>query len=61
MNQNRVPLDVSAAINRIMARVELGETEVVPLAEANGRYLAEDLIADHPVPSFNLDRGQTAG
>ncbi|WXB94867.1 gephyrin-like molybdotransferase Glp [Bacillus sp. FJAT-52991] len=30
-----------------------GKKELVPLASAYGRFLAEDLIADHDVPSFD--------
>ena len=53
MFENRKPIDVTEAIQRIIQKSTEGEIEIVPLAEAVGRYLAEDLIADHPIPFFD--------
>lgn len=36
-----------------MGFAEQGLKELIPLEVAYGRILAEDLVADHDVPSFN--------
>ncbi|WP_035177455.1 molybdopterin molybdotransferase MoeA [Alkalihalobacterium bogoriense] len=51
--EERKPIDVEQAIHKIMERTKQGETEMVSIDEAMGRYLAEDVVADHPVPSFD--------
>lgn len=51
--QERRPIDVEEALNKIEQYARQGETETVTLFEAHGRYLAEDLIADHPIPFFD--------
>ena len=53
MVERRSPLAVKEAIERVMRYSVLGEREQVPLRESYGRFLAEDLIADHPVPPFD--------
>lgn len=52
MKFNREIITVPEALARIMPRVGPGTAEAVPLEEAFGRRLAEDLHADHPVPHF---------
>ncbi|MGG3797769.1 molybdopterin molybdotransferase MoeA [Metabacillus fastidiosus] len=51
--EKRTPLAVSNAINKVMAFSLAGEYETVSIHESYGRYLAEDLIADHAVPPFD--------
>lgn len=53
MVEKRTPIQVTEAIEKVMERVKEGKTEKVPLPLADGRYLAEDIIADHPVPFFD--------
>jgi molybdopterin molybdotransferase len=53
MVEKRTAIQITQAIEKIMERVKEGETEKVPLPLADGRFLAEDLIADHPVPFFD--------
>ena len=53
MVERRSPLAVKEAIERVMRYSVLGEKEQVSLRESYGRFLAEDLIADHPVPPFD--------
>ena len=53
MVERRRPLAVKEAIERVMRYSVLGEKEQVSLRESYGRFLAEDLIADHPVPPFD--------
>lgn len=51
--ESREAIPVQTAINKIIQHVNLGNEERVDLTEAEGRYLAEDLVADHPVPFFD--------
>lgn len=53
MVEIRKPISIEEAIQRIMNEVKRGETEIVTLEEADQRFLAEDLIADHPIPFFD--------
>lgn len=53
MVEKRTPIPVMEAIQKVMKFAKEGEAEVVPLEEAYGRYLAEDLRADHDVPPFD--------
>lgn len=46
----RKPISIEEAIGRVIQEAKVGLTETVPLLEAEGRFLAEDLIADHPIP-----------
>src|SRR3972149_3242363 len=45
-------LSVTEARARILERFRPLETETIPLAQAAGRVLAEDVIAAQPVPPF---------
>lgn len=53
MVERRVSISVSEAIERVMEKAVVGAVEVVPIRESYGRYLGEDLIADHDVPLFD--------
>jgi molybdopterin molybdotransferase len=53
MVEKRTPIQVKDAIDKIMVKVKQGETENVALSLADGRYLAEEIIADHPIPFFD--------
>lgn len=53
MTLHRKPISVSEALKRIESRMTPGISERVPITEAVGRYLAEDIIADHAVPPFD--------
>ncbi|MGM7720151.1 molybdopterin molybdotransferase MoeA [Metabacillus sp. Hm71] len=53
MVEKRKPLAVSEAIHKVLRYSVKGESESVSLTESHGRFLAEDLIADHPVPPFD--------
>jgi molybdopterin molybdotransferase len=53
MLEKRNPIPVAEAIQKVMLYAREGEKERVPLTEAYGRYLAEDLYADHDVPPFD--------
>ncbi|WP_281975132.1 molybdopterin molybdotransferase MoeA [Halobacillus litoralis] len=53
MSLHRKPLLVSEAVHKVMAHRKNGRTETVELSEADGRILAEDLRATHPVPPFD--------
>src|SRR5690625_3903907 len=49
----RTPISITEAVQKVMGHVSSGETETVPLRKAHSRYLAEDLVADHPIPMFD--------
>ncbi|EZP78786.1 molybdenum cofactor synthesis protein [Parageobacillus genomosp. 1] len=53
MLEKRTPIPVTEAIERVMKYAREGEAETVRLEEAYGRYLAEELRADHDVPPFD--------
>ncbi|MET3507213.1 molybdopterin molybdotransferase MoeA [Halalkalibacter oceani] len=53
MVEIRQSIPVDEAIRRIMERVKTGATERISLAEAQGRSLAEDIVASHDVPFFD--------
>ncbi|AKU27360.1 gephyrin-like molybdotransferase Glp [Geobacillus sp. DSP4a] len=53
MVERRTPIPVAEAIDRVMRYAGVGEEETVPLRQSYGRYLAEDLRADHDVPPFD--------
>ncbi|ANB59789.1 molybdopterin molybdotransferase MoeA [Anoxybacteroides amylolyticum] len=53
MIEKRTPIPVMEAIRKVMQFAKIGEKEFVALEEAYGRYLAEDLCADHDVPPFD--------
>lgn len=49
----RQPITVEQAIEKVMAYKSNGLQEQLALCDAFGRYLAEDVYADHPVPPFD--------
>jgi molybdopterin molybdotransferase len=59
MVEKRTPISVPEAVGKVMKFANFGEKELVPLVESYGRYLAEDIIADQDIPSF--DRSQYDG
>jgi molybdopterin molybdotransferase len=53
MMEKRKPIAVKDAIEKVLNYSSLGQIEHVALQESYGRFLAVDLIADHPVPPFD--------
>ncbi|MEH7235493.1 molybdopterin molybdotransferase MoeA [Bacillus sp. JJ1562] len=53
MVERRTPIPVPEAVSRVMEFAGSGEKEVVPIEASYGRFLAEDVIADHDVPHFD--------
>lgn len=53
MIEKRIPISVGECVRKVMQYAKHGRKEVISLELAYGRFLAEDLIADHNVPSFN--------
>lgn len=53
MVEKRTPIPVGEAVRKLMEFASLGLKEMVALELAHGRYLAEDLAADHDIPSFD--------
>ncbi|WP_367617656.1 molybdopterin molybdotransferase MoeA [Salirhabdus salicampi] len=51
--ERRKPIKVTEALNRVMEFAFAGKTDNIPIEQALGRFLGEDLIADHDVPSFD--------
>mgnify|MGYP001072011743 CR=1 FL=1 len=53
MVERRTPIQVEEAVKKVMRFARDGGVEEVKLEKAYGRYLSEDLLADHDVPHFN--------
>ena len=51
--KRRNPLVVTEAISHVLRYAKTGDVQYVSLFEANGHFLAEDVVADHPVPPFD--------
>ncbi|WP_275899446.1 gephyrin-like molybdotransferase Glp [Bacillus piscicola] len=51
--EKRTPLPVSDAVTRVMEHVQQPQLDWVNIENAYGRFLAQDLTADHDVPSFD--------
>lgn len=49
----RTPISVGKCVRKVMQYANNGMKEMISLELAYGRFLAEDLIADHNVPSFD--------
>ncbi|MBM7583975.1 molybdopterin molybdotransferase [Bacillus pakistanensis] len=49
----RIPISVGECVRKVMEYAQNGMKEMIQLESAHGRFLAEDLIADHNVPWFN--------
>ncbi|WP_280769296.1 gephyrin-like molybdotransferase Glp [Salipaludibacillus daqingensis] len=53
MFEQREAIKVNEAVTRVMKHAIKGDMEHIDLAEAEGRYLAENIVADHPIPPFD--------
>lgn len=53
MLTQRNAISIGEAVQRVMSNIEKGISEKVPLIEASGRYLAEDIVANQDVPAFD--------
>lgn len=53
MLEKRQPIAVGEAVQRVMEFSFQGKKELVPLLQAHGRFLAEDVAADADVPAFD--------
>lgn len=53
MLEKRKPIAVGEAVLRVMDYALQEKKEHVPLLQAHGRFLAEDIAADQDVPAFN--------
>ncbi|WP_113927056.1 gephyrin-like molybdotransferase Glp [Bacillus sp. P14.5] len=53
MLTKRTPIKVTEAVEKVMELAFAGDSEIVDITKAHGRYLGGDLVADHDVPSFN--------
>lgn len=53
MVERRTPISVKEAVTRVMQFEKEGEKEEVSIYECNGRFLSEDIVANHDVPSFD--------
>jgi molybdopterin molybdotransferase len=53
MLEKRRPISVGEAVHRIMNYKIMGQTEYIPINQAFGRYLSENLIATSDVPHFD--------
>jgi len=51
--QQRKPITVGDAVQRVMEYASQEKKEFVSLLQAHGRFLAEDIAADHDVPAFD--------
>lgn len=52
MALNRKPIHVNEALDRVMGRVSVLETETVDYMDSDGRILSQDLTATNDVPLF---------
>ncbi|MCT2535893.1 molybdopterin molybdotransferase MoeA [Aquibacillus koreensis] len=53
MVEKRRPIKVNEAIKKVMAYAKTGQIEEIPIEQAYGRFLGEELVADHDVPMFD--------
>ncbi len=53
MVEIRTPISVKEAIRRVMCYTHTGLKLTVPIEKSLRNFLAEDLIADHPIPAFD--------
>lgn len=53
MVERRNPISVMEAVMRVMKFAKEGKKEEVSIYECNGRFLCEDIVANHDVPSFD--------
>ena len=48
--ERRQPIPVEEAVKRVYQFQKHGQVEWVPLKNSLGRWIAEDILADHDVP-----------
>lgn len=53
MIEQRKPIAVAEAVQRVMRYAYQAKTETIPLQQAYGRFLAKDIAADQDVPAFD--------
>lgn len=53
MIRKRNPISVESSVQRVMEHAKIGLKEIISIENAHGRFLAEDVIADEDVPSFD--------
>ncbi|MFJ8245955.1 gephyrin-like molybdotransferase Glp [Peribacillus asahii] len=53
MVEKRTPISVENCVRKVMEFAQRGVIETVAIEQAHGRFLAQDLKADHDVPSFD--------
>ncbi|MEK4334888.1 MULTISPECIES: gephyrin-like molybdotransferase Glp [Bacillus] len=53
MMERRQPIPVEEAVKKVHQFQKHGQVEWVPLKNSLGRYIAEDILADHDVPAFD--------
>ncbi|GKU80926.1 gephyrin-like molybdotransferase Glp [Niallia sp. NCCP-28] len=53
MAEKRTPISVDKCVRKVMQYAKNGRKEMISLELAYGRFLAEDLIADHDIPAFD--------
>lgn len=53
MLEKRQPIPVAEAVQSVMDHAFQAKREFVPLPQAQGRFIAEDIVADHDVPAFD--------
>lgn len=51
--ERRQPISVEEAVKKVHQFQKHGQVEWVPLKNSLGRYIAEDILADHDVPAFD--------
>lgn len=51
--ERRQPIPVEEAIKKVHQYEKHGEIEWVPLKDSLGRFISEDILADHDVPAFD--------
>ncbi|WP_182489125.1 molybdopterin molybdotransferase MoeA [Bacillus aerius] len=53
MMERRQPIPVEEAVKKVYQFQKHGQVEWVPLKNSLGRWIAEDILADHDVPAFD--------
>ncbi|MCY7715487.1 molybdopterin molybdotransferase MoeA [Bacillus altitudinis] len=53
MMERRQPIPVEEAVKKVHQFQKHGQVEWVPLKNSLGRWIAEDILADHDVPAFD--------
>ncbi|MEK5335908.1 gephyrin-like molybdotransferase Glp [Bacillus sp. FSL M8-0166] len=51
--ERRQPIPVEEAIKKVHQYEKHGKIEWIPLKDSLGRFIAEDILADHDVPAFD--------